>query len=82
MEKPMLPDQDVLNLVCKERVRFIHPSWNCMEWMAKPERPHVKILHFTEKKPWDFRYSGGNGGCVRPGERGESQSLRHSDACP
>jgi lipopolysaccharide biosynthesis glycosyltransferase len=63
MEKPMLPDQDVLNLVCKDRVRFIHPSWNCMEWMAKPERPHVKILHFTEKKPWDFRYSGGNGGC-------------------
>jgi lipopolysaccharide biosynthesis glycosyltransferase len=63
MKEPMLPDQDILNLVCKGRVKFIDPAWNRMEWMEKPERLQAKILHFSGKKPWDFRYSGGNGGC-------------------
>lgn len=61
-EKPMLPDQDIMNLVCRGRVEFIHPAWNYVEWMAEPGPFSPKILHFAEKKPWDFRYSGGNGG--------------------
>ncbi len=60
--KPLLPDQDVLNLVCRRRVKYIDPAWNFVEWMDEVKRPGAKILHFAEKKPWHFRYAGGNGG--------------------
>ena len=63
MKEPMLPDQDALNLACKERATFISPVWNSMGWMAEPERHQTKILHFTGKKPWDFRYSSGSSSC-------------------
>ncbi len=63
MKEPMLPDQDVLNLACKGRVAFLSSAWNCMEWLEDLKPHQAKILHFTGKKPWDFRYSGCNGGC-------------------
>ncbi len=62
VKKPMLPDQDILNLVCRGRVKFLPPAWNAMAWMAEPARHEAKILHFAEKKPWDFRYAGDSGG--------------------
>lgn len=60
--QPLLPDQDVLNLVCRKRVKFIEPVWNFVEWMDEAKRPDAKVLHFAAKKPWHFRYAGGNGG--------------------
>ncbi|MCC8107604.1 MAG: glycosyltransferase family 8 protein [Planctomycetes bacterium] len=72
-----LPDQDILNHVCKGRVHFIDPGWNVTAWMIEPRpgtiyhfasgavreachavRDSVKLLHFTELKPWNANYTG------------------------
>lgn len=81
-DAPSLPDQDILNAVCKGKVAFIDMVWNFQEWMAETERTSVKfrfsrpaiqmmcfenkancrVLHYTENKPWNFRYTGTKGG--------------------
>ncbi len=53
VKKPTLPDQDVLNLVCKDRVDFIDPLWNCGEWMAGIGWDLPKTLRFAGKKLCD-----------------------------
>ncbi len=72
-----LPDQDILNHVCKGKVRFLDPAWNVTAWMMEPNpgtiyhyasatvkeachsvRKDVKLIHFTETKPWNANYTG------------------------
>ncbi len=72
-----LPDQDILNHVCKGKVQFLDPAWNVTAWMIEPNpgtiyhyasatvkeachsvRNDVKLIHFTETKPWNANYTG------------------------
>ncbi|GHT75457.1 glucosyltransferase [Bacteroidia bacterium] len=41
-----LPDQDILNIVCEDKVCFLHKQWNSIE------NGKVGIMHFIWDKPW------------------------------
>lgn len=75
-----LPDQDVLNAVLNDRVKFVDVAWNYFDWMLDPDeeslkftmiddvarqtirrsRNRYKILHFGDRKPWNYDYDGKN----------------------
>lgn len=69
MEQPRYPldymDQDVLNDVLKEKIRYVSPAWNMTEWVFRlcnlldiqleqyEYRYTPKIIHYTGSvKPW------------------------------
>ena len=44
-------DQDVLNVVCKDKVKYVDQTWNTMPIAYKEERP--KLIHYNLTfKPW------------------------------
>ena len=50
------PDQDYLNVICKDKVKYLDKSWNCSPLFIdanSPENP--KIVHFKlTAKPWHY----------------------------
>lgn len=65
----LCPDQDILNVVCKDRICFLEPEWNFFwhllygdEKQVKKIEPYmreiadnVNILHFSSRlKPWEI----------------------------
>jgi lipopolysaccharide biosynthesis glycosyltransferase len=43
-------DQDILNIVCEDRVYFLDMSWNVMADDGKYR--HANIIHYVWDKPW------------------------------
>lgn len=80
IESSDLPDQDILNAVLRNRVKYVDVAWNYFDWMLDPDeeslkfgriseagrdairrsRNNCKILHYGDKKPWDYDYNGKN----------------------
>lgn len=53
-KKFRFPDQDVLNIISRGRMEYLHPQWNVSPSTANTAKP--KIVHFTFKKIWDDPY--------------------------
>lgn len=53
-EKFQFPDQDVMNIVSRGRMEYLHPKWNFSPSTSNLFEP--KIIHFTFKKIWDDDY--------------------------
>ncbi len=48
------PDQDVLNLICKDRVYYYGAGWNRMP-IGGAESEHPKLIHYNlTMKPWHY----------------------------
>ena len=48
------PDQDYLNAMCKDRVKYLNITWNTMP-TAEAKEKHPKIVHFNLFfKPWHY----------------------------
>ena len=46
-------DQDYLNVICRDNVKYIADSWNRMPLFPQEDGERVKIIHFNlDKKPW------------------------------
>lgn len=66
--KLIYPDQDALNIVLQNQVKFIEPKWNYLyTWMNEQEKEHFfydkqtlpYIVHFTgARKPWYQEHTG------------------------
>ena len=61
-QKFWLPDQDVFNIVCKFRIKYLDPKWNFSPStvrgfpLLKYLNGQPKIIHFTVAKIWDHPY--------------------------
>lgn len=58
-------DQDVLNIICKNRIQFLHPKYNCHTWVQNQAMENFypsdtiiealadpAIYHWNGNKPW------------------------------
>lgn len=52
--KSPYPDQDVINCICKGRIKYLHPKFNISPSTTNLFKP--VILHFTFRKIWDDPY--------------------------
>ena len=48
------PDQDVLNLICKDKVFYYETAWNTMPF-ARKNNQTPKLIHYNlYRKPWHY----------------------------
>ena len=49
------PDQDYINVLCKDRILLLDGRWNTMPLRGVPEKEEVGIVHYNlNNKPWRF----------------------------
>lgn len=49
------PDQDCLNLICKDNVRYLDTGWNAMPMGGKLPQKRLKLVHYNlSLKPWHY----------------------------
>lgn len=51
------PDQDYLNVLCKDKIKYADVGWNKTPFMDKPfEDKDVKLIHYKlNLKPWHYK---------------------------
>ena len=48
-------DQDYLNVICKDRVTYIDPTWDKMPFPSEVPESEIKIIHYNlTLKPWHY----------------------------
>lgn len=49
-------DEDYLNVLCKDRVKFVSSAWNCAVFGTLPcEEKDIKVIHYIMvSKPWHY----------------------------
>ncbi len=62
-EKLKYPDQDILNVFYKDKVKYAEPYYNWQvrhgNKVTEAEKRNIRILHFVgHRKPWRIKYSG------------------------
>ena len=49
------PDQDCLNLLCKNKVHYFHDGWNRMPQAVNVSSAPIKLVHYNlAQKPWHY----------------------------
>ena len=49
------PDQDYINVLCKDRILLLDGRWNTMPLRGVPEKDEIGIVHYNlNNKPWRF----------------------------
>lgn len=49
------PDQDCLNLICKDKVYYLEATWNTMPTGAIADEGNLKLVHYNlSMKPWHY----------------------------
>lgn len=49
------PDQDYINVLCRDRILLLDGRWNAMPIMGQPEMARPGIVHYNlNNKPWRF----------------------------
>lgn len=48
-------DEDYLNVLCKDKVKYLHPGWNKMPFEDNFKEKDVKLIHYNlHLKPWHY----------------------------
>lgn len=66
IKSPVFPDQDILNIVCENRVKFLNPKWNVLYHISIYDKDWMKNLPFSivneyvesRKDPYIIHYAG------------------------
>lgn len=49
------PDQDFLNVICKDKVKYLDLSWNKLATPSSFDEKNLKLIHYNLNfKPWHF----------------------------
>ena len=49
------PDQDYLNAMCKDKIRYLSPDWDAMPNPRQPRLSDPKLIHYNLfSKPWCY----------------------------
>jgi lipopolysaccharide biosynthesis glycosyltransferase len=49
------PDQDCLNLLCRDKVHYFHDGWNRMPQAVNVSGEPIKLIHYNlAQKPWHY----------------------------
>lgn len=49
------PDQDYLNVLCHDRIRYLDPCWDAMPVIGEPEMEDPQLIHYNLfAKPWCY----------------------------